>query len=224
MNTRKIIKFLINTFLIGGAAGLVISFFIKWDDYATHLNPFNVMEILGLVLFFIGLGLTFSVISMTGYFAYLYIHRFGINLFRSFWPIIQIVLVLFVLFDLVYFPYRGSDGELNIYLLLLGVILFSIYAWFIAKLKAKETNQTAFVPALFFMVVMTTLEWTPALMAGGEDYIWLMLAPLLICNTYLLIGSHRIANKIDGKSAKDPARKDVQPEKTSKKRKKSSKA
>ena len=62
---------------------------------------------------FTGLGFTFSVISMTGYFAYLYIHRFGISLFRSFWPMIQILLIAFVLFDLVYFPYRGSDGELG---------------------------------------------------------------------------------------------------------------
>lgn len=223
MNIRKLIKYLFNTFIIGGAAGLFISFFIKWDDYTAQFNPFNVMEILGLVLFFIGLGLTFSVISMTGYFAYLYIHRFGISLFRSFWPMVQMLLIAFVLFDLVYFPYK-ADGELNIYLLILGVILFYLYAWLIAKLKAKETNKSAFIPALFFMVVVTTIEWTPALLAGGEDYIWLMLAPLLICNTYLLIGSHRIANKVDGKSAKDPAKKEVVPVKTSGKRKKGSKA
>ena len=89
--------------------------------------------------------------------------------------------------------------------------MFFVYSWLIAKLKVKETNKTAFIPALFFLIVITTIEWTPALIANGEDYIWLMLAPLLICNTYLIIGSHRIMNKVDGKSAKDPARKEVQP-------------
>ena len=216
MNIRKLIKFLFNTLIIGGAAGLIISFFVKWDSYATYLKPFNAMEILGLLIFFVGLGLTFSVISMTGYFAYLYIHRFGISLFRSFWTTVQIILILFVLFDLVYFPYRGSEGEITIYWLLLGVVLLFAFAWLIAKLKQKETNHSAFIPTLFFLIVITTVEWTPALIAEGSDYIWLMLAPLLICNAYMIIGSHRIANRLDGKSAKDPARKGSESVKKSK--------
>lgn len=209
MNIRKLIKFLFNTFMIGGLAGLVISFFVKWDTYAAYLNPIDWMEILGLVIFFVGLGFTFAVVSMTGYFAYLYIHRFGISLFRSFWPMVQVALIAFVLFDLVYFPYRGSDGEIGIYWLLLGVLLFFGYSWFVAKLKKKETNKSAFIPTLFFMIVITTVEWTPALIAEGMDYVWLMFAPLLACNTYQIIGLHRIANRVDGKSKKDPARGDT---------------
>ena len=218
MNIRKLVRFLFNTFIIGGAVGLLISFFVKWDTYATYLNPIDWMELLGLVVFFIGLGFTFAVVSMTGYFAYLYIHRFGISLFRSFWPTVQILLIAFVLFDLVYFPYRGSDGEIGIYWLILGVIAFFIYAWLIAKLKQKETNKSAFIPTLFFMIVLTTVEWTPALIAEGSDYVWLMFAPLLACNTYQIIGLHRIANRVDGKSKIDPARRDPTP--TKKKNKK----
>lgn len=209
MNIRKLIKFLFNTLIIGGVAGLVISFFVKWETYATYLNPIDAMEILGLVIFFIGLGLTFSVVSMTGYFAYLYIHRFGLSLFKSFWNPVQIVLIAFVLFDLVYFPSRSSDGGIAIYWLLLGVLALLAYSWFVAKVKQKETNKSAFIPTLFFMIVITTVEWTPALIAEGSDYVWLMLAPLLACNTYQIIGLHRIANRVDGKSAKDPARKNT---------------
>ena len=208
MNIRKLVKFLFHTFIIGGASGLIISFFVKWDAYAANLNPIDWMELLGILIFFIGLGLTFSVISMTGYFAYLYIHRFGLSLFRSFWPTVQILLILFVLFDLVYFPYRGSDGEIGILWLILGVLAFLLYSWLVANIKRKETNKSAFIPTLFFMIVMTTVEWTPALMAEGSDYIWLMFAPLLVCNTYQIIASHRIANQVDGKSKIDPARKD----------------
>jgi KinB signaling pathway activation protein len=210
LNIRKLVKFLFNTFIIGGVSGLLISFFVQWDTYAEHLNPINWMELVGLVLFFGGLGFTFSVISMTGYFAYLYIHRFGISLFRSFWPAVQVVLIVFVLFDLIYFPYRGSDGEIGIYWLILGNALFFLYAWFFARIKRKETNKSAFLPTIFFLIVMTTLEWTPALIAQGMDYVWLALAPLLLCNTYLIIGSHRIANRVDGKSKKDPARENKQ--------------
>lgn len=209
MNIRKLIKFLFNTLVIGGAAGLIISFVVKWETYATYLNPVDWMEILGLVIFFIGLGFTFAVVSMTGYFAYLYIHRFGISLFKSFWPAVQIVLIVFILFDLIYFPYRGSDGEIGIYWLILGTLIFFGYSWFIGKLKQKETNKSAFIPTLFFMIVITTVEWTPALIAEGSDYVWLMFAPLLACNTYQIIGLHRIANRVDGKSKKDPARKDT---------------
>lgn len=206
MNIRKLIKFLFNTLLIGGAAGILVSFVVSWDAYAIHLNPINWMEILGLLIFFAGLGFTFSVVSMTGYFAYLYIHRFGLSLFRSFWPGVQIVLIAFILFDLIYFPYRGSDGEIGIYWLILGAGLFLLYSWIVAKIKQKETNKSAFLPTIFFMIVMTTLEWIPALIAEGTTYVWLMFAPLLACNTYQIIGSHRIANRVDGKSKKDPAK------------------
>ncbi|MCM3742244.1 KinB-signaling pathway activation protein [Oceanobacillus luteolus] len=208
MNIRKLIKFLFNTLIIGGLAGLIISFFIKWDTYMMYLNPINWMEIIGLLTFFAGLGFTFAVVSMTGYFAYLYIHRFGISLFRSFWPTVQILLVAFILFDLIYFPYRGSDGEIGIYWLILGSLLFFGFSWIVAKIKQKETNKSAFIPTLFFMIVITTVEWTPALIAEGTDYVWLMFAPLLACNTYQIIGLHRIANRVDGKSKKDPARRE----------------
>ena len=218
LNIRKLVKFLFNTFIIGGAVGLVVSFFVKWDTYAEHLNPIDWMELIGLLVFFLGLGFTFAVVSMTGYFAYLYIHRFGISLFRSFWPTVQILLIAFILFDLVYFPYRGSDGEIGLHWLILGVIAFFVYAWLVARLKRKETNKTAFIPTLFFMIVITTVEWTPALIAEGSDYVWLMLAPLLACNTYQIIGLHRIANRVHGKSKIDPARRDPTP--TKKKNKK----
>lgn len=208
MNIRKLIKFLFNTLWIGAVTGLVVSFFVKWETYAMHFNPFDGMELLGLVVFFTGLGMTFSVVSMTGYFAYLFLHRFGLSVFRSFWNTVQILFILFVLFDLIYFPYRNFAGEVSILWFILGAAALFLYAWTVAKVKIKETNKSAFVPALFFIIVITTAEWTPALIAEGSDYVWIMLAPLLVCNTYQLIGLHRIANKVDGKSAKDPARKE----------------
>ncbi|WP_010651997.1 KinB-signaling pathway activation protein [Oceanobacillus massiliensis] len=192
MSSQKLVNFLLKTFIIGGAAGLLISFFVKPEDYLAYLNPFDFMEVLGLLLFFIGLGLTFSVVSMTGFFAYLFIHRMGLSLFRSFWSMVQIILIAFVLFDLVYFPYRAADGEVSMlwYILMSAALL--IIGWVVAKRKAKETNQSAFIPALFFMVVITTVEWVPALQVEGTDYVWLMIAPLLACNTYQLLTLHRI--------------------------------
>lgn len=178
--------------LIGGLAGLITSFFVKAEDYAAILNPMNWMELLGLLIFFIGLGLVFSVVSQTGFFAYLFINRFGLGLFRSFWPTVQVLLIAFVLFDLIYFPYQATKGEVAIYWYILMALAILVYGWIVATIKAKETNKQAFIPALFLMVVITTVEWVPGLRTEGTDYAWLMIIPLLACNTYQLLVLHRI--------------------------------
>jgi len=203
VTSRKLVNFLFKTFIIGGLAGLVISFFVKPGDYAAFLSPFDLFEVFGLVLFFIGLGLTFSVVSMTGFFAYLFIHRMGLNFFKSFWPTVQILIIAFVLFDLVYFPYQATDGEIAVYWFILMAAALLAISWVVAKRKAKETNKHAFVPALFFMVVITTVEWVPGLQVQGTDYAWLMIAPLLACNTYQLLTLHRITKTSDAKSSKE---------------------
>lgn len=195
LNSRKLVGMFFKTLFIGGLAGLVVSFFVKAEEYANVLSPFDFIELLGLVLFFIGLGLVFAVISQTGFFAYLYINRFGLGMFRSYWPMVQVLLIAFVVFDLVYFPYKGSEGETSVFLFILMSAAILAYGWLIARIKAKETNQTAFVPALFLMVVMTTLEWVPGLQTSGTDYAWLMIIPLLACNTYQLLILHRLTRE-----------------------------
>ncbi|MDY0410121.1 KinB-signaling pathway activation protein [Virgibacillus soli] len=196
MNSRKIVGLFWKTLWLGGAAGLITSFFIEAEQYSRYLSPFNLKELLGVILFSLGLGLVFSVISQTGFFAYLFINRFGQGLFRSFWPTVQLALIAFVLFDLVYFPYTGASENATLlpYILVaLGLLVFGILA---ALWKVKETNKRAFIPALFLMVVMTTLEWVPGLRTSGVDYKWLMIVPLLLCNAYQLMMLHRLQNKV----------------------------
>jgi KinB signaling pathway activation protein len=62
----------------------------------------------------------------------------------------------------------------------------------VAYIKSKETNKKAFVPALFFMVVVTILEWVPALRINDTDWLYLMVIPLLLCNSYQLLVLHRL--------------------------------
>ncbi|WP_430789198.1 KinB-signaling pathway activation protein [Virgibacillus flavescens] len=194
MNSRKWVGLFLKTLILGGLAGLITSFFVKTDSYTNVLNPIDFFELLGVVLFFLGLGFVFSLISQTGFFAYLFINQFGLGFFRSFWPTVQLLLIVFVVFDLVYFPYNASDGEgsLFVYILIAAAIL--LYGIVIAKIKASQTNQGAFVPALFLMVVMTTIEWVPGMRTTGTDYAWLMIIPLLACNTYQLLVLHRLTN------------------------------
>ncbi|WP_106495441.1 KinB-signaling pathway activation protein [Lentibacillus sp. Marseille-P4043] len=204
MNSRKWVRLFLTTLAIGGAAGIITSFFVKTASYTKWLNPFDFFDLLGVLIFFMGLGFVFSLVSQTGFFAYLFINQFGLGIFRSFWPTVQVLLIVFVVFDLIYFPYNASDdGSLLLYILIAASIL--IYGWIIAKIKAKETNQRAFIPALFLMVVMTTIEWVPGLRTSGTEYAWLMIVPLLACNTYQLLILHRI-NKPDPKKPSEESK------------------
>lgn len=192
MNTRKIVGLFFKTLLVGGAVGLVVSFFVASGRYMEALQPFDLFNLFGIAIWYIVYGLLFSVISQAGFFSYLFINQFGLSLFRSFWPTVQILLIAFALFDLVYFPYTATDGEFALYLLILMVVGILIYGLIISWIKAKETQQRAFVPALFLMVVMTAIEWIPGLRTGEVDYAALMIITLLACNTYQLLILHRL--------------------------------
>ena len=99
MNSRKIVNFFFKTLIYGGIVGFLTSFIVKPGEYGEYLSPFNAFELLGVILFFIGLGLVFTVIAQTGFFAYLFAHRYGESIFKSFWPTVQVLLILFALFD-----------------------------------------------------------------------------------------------------------------------------
>lgn len=197
LTSRKWVGLFVKTLLLGGITGLITSFFVKPEYYINNLNPFNAFELLGVVLFFLGLGFVFSVISQTGFFAYLFINRFGLSLFRTFWPTVQVILIAFVVFDLVYFPYNGTDGISILWFILMAAAILA-YGWIIAEIKARQTKRRAFIPSLFLMVVMTAIEWVPGLRTEGMDYAWLMIIPLLACNTYQLLILHRLTGS--GKS------------------------
>jgi len=192
LNSRKWVGLFLKTLMIGGVTGLITSFFVKPAYYTNNFDPFNAFELFGVILFFLGLGFVFSVISQTGFFAYLFINRFGLSLFRTFWPTVQVLLIAFVVFDLVYFPYNATGGDVSVFWFILMAAAILGYGWIVSEIKARETKRRAFIPSLFLMVVMTTIEWVPGLNTSGTDYAWLMIFPLLACNTYQLLVLHRL--------------------------------
>jgi len=200
VGSRNVVHLFFKTIGLGGLVGLITSFFISPNLYAVNFSPFNFMELLGLVLFYIGFGFLSAVVSQTGFYAYLFIHRFGIGLFRSFWPTVQVLLIIFVLFDLIYFPYKAYDGKVSVFWFILMSLSLLGFAWLVARRKAIETNRTAFIPALFLMIVITTIEWVPALQVEGIDYAILMIVTLLICNTYQLFALHRLSKQKPSKA------------------------
>lgn len=183
MDSRKIVNFFFKTLFLGGIIGFIASFFIKSEEYSAVLSPFDAKGLLGVGLFFLGYALVFTVIAQTGFFAYLFVHQYGQSFFRSFWPFVQVLVILFALFDLVYF----TSDKLSLGFKLTLVIVIFISAIIVAYLKMKETNVTAFIPALFLMIVITALELSLVLRAADVGFILLMLVPILVVNAYQLI-------------------------------------
>jgi KinB signaling pathway activation protein len=85
-------------------------------------------------------------------------------------------------------PLANSSTQLLLYFGLLGLLL--CISLLVAYLKAKWTKKHAFVSALFFMIVVTTLEWIPVLMVDEkyvDRYVTILLFPLLAVNAYQLL-------------------------------------
>jgi len=198
VNSRKWVRLFLTTLAIGGITTGITGFAVRWDEYKNLFVTLDIGEILAVLLWLVGVGFIFSIISQMGFFAYLTIHRFGLGMFRSIslWNSVQILLVAFVLFDLVYFRYQAfaEQGEsiVNYILVALLILLFGLA---VAYIKSAQTNREAFVPALFFMVVVTVIEWFPILRINEQDWLYLMLFPLLACNAYQLLILHRLTGK-----------------------------
>ncbi|RCK09617.1 hypothetical protein DT075_39505 [Bacillus licheniformis] len=82
---------------------------------ALRVNEEDWLYLMLLPLFwFIGVGMIFSVIAQMGFVIFLTIHRFALEIFRShsLWNSIQLFLIIFVAFDLVYlrFLFFEKDG------------------------------------------------------------------------------------------------------------------
>ncbi|KAA0765305.1 KinB signaling pathway activation protein KbaA [Bacillus sp. SH5-2] len=198
MNSRKWVRLFLTTLFLGGISTVFIGFVLEWDEYAKFFQNFDVKEILAISFWLMGVGFIFSVISQMGFFAYLTIHRFGLGMFRSssLWNAVQLFFIAFVLFDFVYLrSVLIANGEVSLgnNILVAGVLF--VFGAIVAYVKSKETNKKAFVPALFFMVVVTILEWVPALRINDTDWLYLMVIPLLLCNAYQLLILHRLIGR-----------------------------
>jgi KinB signaling pathway activation protein len=160
VNSRKWVRLFLTTLAIGGITAAIIGIIFNWGEYQKLLLQLDIVEILAVLMWHIGVGFIFSVVSQAGFFAYLTIHRFGLGIFRSasLWNAVQMVLILLVLFDLVYFRYQAfaAKGESVVSYILVALFILVI-GLVVAYIKSAQTNKGAFVPALFFMVVVTVI-------------------------------------------------------------------
>ncbi|WHY67284.1 KinB-signaling pathway activation protein [Neobacillus sp. SuZ13] len=195
MTSRNWVKLFLNTLLVGGLTTAIVGFIVRWNEFEPYFTEFKLIDILSTLIWLIVMGFLFSVISQMGFFAYLTVHRFGLGIFKSvsLWNAVQIVLILFGLFDLVYLRYENfadpSDSVLPYFgpaIILLAAALAA--AWY----KVKQTNRDAFIPALFFMIVVTLVEWVPVLRVNEHSWLYLMMFALIACNAYQLLILHKL--------------------------------
>jgi KinB signaling pathway activation protein len=195
VKSRYVVQLFMSTLLVGGLSTGVLGFIVRWDEFQPYFTDFDIPKILSTLFWLFGVGLIFSVVSQMGFFAYLTVHRFGLGIFKSakLWNAVQIVLIAFVLFDLVYFRYKAFEGGIVPYFI--DALILLIVALVVAYVKAKQTNKEAFIPALFFMIVVTVIEWVPVLTVNDDSWVYLMVFPLLICNAYQLLMLHKLLQK-----------------------------
>ncbi|ALC88365.1 KinB-signaling pathway activation protein [Bacillus sp. FJAT-18017] len=198
MTSRNWVKLFFNTLVLGALVTIIVGFIVRWNEFAPLFADFNILEILSVMLWLIGVGMIFSLLSQAGFFAYLTVHRFGLGIFRSakLWNAVQVILLAFVLFDLIYLRYDAfaKEGESILRYVLPALVILAV-GLIVAFLKMKQTNKEAFIPALFFIVVATILEWVPVLRVNEESWFFLMLFPLLACNAYQLLVLHKLNQK-----------------------------
>jgi KinB signaling pathway activation protein len=181
---------------------IITNIVIGWENITGGLDATDELLAAGIWLFIV--GLMFSVISQMGFFAYLMIHRIGLGVFKGprLWNWVQIVLILFVFFDLVYFRYivfAEPGMTWTDYLPLPSVLL--VIAIIVAWLKARMTNFTAFIPTVFFIYVVTTVEIVPALTQNDAAWVTLMFVTVLVCNVWQVLILHRLLEPANKKSA-----------------------
>ncbi|MDQ0256044.1 KinB signaling pathway activation protein [Evansella vedderi] len=191
MNTRKVVYLFYTTLLIGTTAGFIMGLTLDWR---THMNDISNGNFGGIIM----IGITASiwtVIAQMGFFAYLTVHRFGLGIFKTvkLWTQVQVVIIGFALFDLMFFRHMAfaEEGQTMLDFALLPFLLL-VYATIVAYIKSKDTNWLAFVPTLFFMVVVTTIEWIPALRENDFTFLSTSIVTLLVANTWQVLVLHRL--------------------------------
>lgn len=196
MTSRNWVHLFLTTLAVGAVTTAVVGFIVRWSEFQHLLSEFNILEFLSILVWLMGVGLIFSILSQMGFFAYLTVHRFGLGIFKSLWNPVQVLLIAFVLFDLVYLRFAtfAENGESIMSYIGLAVIVL-VAGLIVAFMKVKQTNKEAFIPAMFFMIVVTVVEWVPVLRVNEHSWLYLMLFPLLVCNAYQLLVLHKLNQK-----------------------------
>ncbi|WP_016935886.1 KinB-signaling pathway activation protein [Bacillus siamensis] len=198
MKSRGLVRFFFSILAVGALITSVVGFALKWGEYKGFFLNFEAGQFFSVLIWFIGVGMIFSVISQMGFFVFLTVHRFALEILRSssLWNLLQLFIILFVAFDLMYvrFLFFGERDDSIAGFVWLPLVLLAV-GLLTAYIKQKQSSKNTFVSSLFLMVVITALEWVPALRVNNEDWLYLMLIPLMGCNAFQLLMLPKFAQR-----------------------------
>jgi KinB signaling pathway activation protein len=197
VNVQKWVSFFSKTLFIGAFVYLIIGSIVQRNQLAASFHnhwPATLIQLFVLMVF----GGMFSVLSQMGFFAYLTLHRIAVGMLRShaLWGKVQLVLIAFTFFDLFYFRFTvfSKQDESVLSDVLLPVILLAV-SLIVAFIKKRATNAYAFIPTLFFMFVITVLEWLVGLFQHDLGIVWVIGITLIMCNGYQVLTLHKLTIK-----------------------------
>lgn len=189
MNLKRWAYLFGTTLLVGAGASFLTGLYLQITD--PHLQIFD----LPLILFNIGIGLMFSVLSQMGFFAYLtlnYIAK-GIITKKILWTTSQWIIIIIVFIDLIYLRYtyfvENNQGIIGYSILPVALLTLAVL---LSIWKSKLTNSTAFTPTVFFLFAVTAIEVIPALRENAVSTTLLMIVPVFCCNVWQILKLHTL--------------------------------
>ncbi|WP_145053317.1 KinB-signaling pathway activation protein [Paenibacillus xylanexedens] len=194
MNLRKWF-FLFWTALLIGAVGSLITGLTMMLLNGEKTNGMADFMLYLLILF--GSGIMISVYSQMGFFAYLILNYMGKGVFpKRGWQIVQIILTVLALLDVMFLRLFVGEGREPISDIVLGLIILAA-AIVTAYVKVKQTNISALVPTLFFMIAVTAVETIGVLRIDSNAATIFIVVPLLMCNAYQMLILHKLVDPSD---------------------------
>lgn len=188
MKSREVVQLFFLTLFVGGVSTVLTSFFFRWNEYILLTRNGEIIQLLSLMVWFTCVGFMFSLVSQMGFFVFLTVRRLGISFFKTkeLWSIVQVVLIILSLGDFLFFQ-SILKSEYSMAEQIIPIVTLVGFSILIAYIKVRQTNKLAFIPSIFFMIVISLIEWIPAIQAeNNESWLNFMLIPLVICNGYQL--------------------------------------
>lgn len=192
LNLRKWMKLFGTTILIGAIVTVIGSVTIQL------FNPdFRNVEASGwlsYILMMALIGMTFGAFSHMGFFAYMMLNYIARSIFKRpySWVAIQGFIALFVLAEIAYWTYDTNFPTHTFWGVPAALIVGSVA---VAWMKVSQTNSGAWIPTIFFLVAITTMESVPVFKTGDISSLLYQLIPLFICNAYQIMQLHKILGK-----------------------------
>lgn len=137
-------------------------------------------------------GLTLGAIAELGFFSYLIFNWLVRGLIRS-QKALQVLLLFLVILVTGNFVYLLWEKYNLTYLVIPAYLVIAalVVAWF----KVKATQLTAWIPTLFFLIVVTTLESIPSINPKDVSVplylVFFTVTILLVCNAWQILRLHK---------------------------------